>query len=61
MSIRIRLVDGKSYQLDEVESKRVNEQLDSESEFIEFNFEGAKTRIYRQYIVSVEWRGIEND
>ena len=61
MSIRVKLVDGRAYQVYEVEAKRVNEQLDSESDFIEFNFEGAKTRIYRQYIVSVEWRGIEND
>ena len=57
MGIKIRLVHSGAYQLDGVEAEKVNRQLDSRNEFIEFNFEDAVVRVYRQYIVSVEWRG----
>ena len=61
MGIRIKLVDGRTYRLDGIDAERVSRQLDNESESIEFSLEGVKTRIYKRYIVSVVWRGIEND
>ena len=59
MTIKIRLVDGRIYRLDGVEAERVSRRLDSEGESIEFTLEGVKTRIYKRYIVSVVWRGVE--
>ena len=61
MNIRIRLIDGRAYQLDGVKAEKTTRQLNSENEFTEFNFDGAKTRIYKQHIVSVEWRGEKNE
>lgn len=60
MNLKITWVGGNARQLDGVEAEKTTSQLNSdEHEFIEFNFEGAKTRVYKQHIVSVEWRGVE--
>ena len=59
MIIKIRLADGRAYQLDEFQTEGMSEQLDSESEFIEFVFEDAEVRVYKRHIVSVEWRWVE--
>lgn len=59
MIIRIRLADGSAYQLDNFEAGEMSKDLDNEDEFIEFAFEDAEVRVYKQYIVSVEWRWVE--
>lgn len=56
MTTRVKLADGSAYQLDEFAAEEVGKELDDESGFIEFVFENAEVRVYKQYIVSVEWR-----